>query len=178
MRFADFKENVEYTTFFTEYEKGALQRPDYDMQLSFQEEPLVQLNPKFTYLEMDREAARPMGELSSLWNERVGSWNIGRKIETHFWIKMDSGRRQIAGKAAVEQEQTGEASFHPRLLQVHDLYPQVGDHLLAQGFRYEILEVLQKPEDLWQMTNLPLWVTARISLYRFGEGGVQQGGKK
>lgn len=173
MKFAQARDKVSHLVAFNEYEKRGGLEPDYQGILDYNSEWYSTVCPEIEYIELDREAMKPMGEVAALWGESVGATKQARTVKIHAYPKMDGARRQNHTKTEMKLEQAGEVFFGVGVLKAHDLYPQQGDHIRMKGYRYEILEVMVKPEDEFGLTNLPITVTARVSLHRIGDNGIK-----
>jgi hypothetical protein len=169
MKLSEFQDTHYDIAFVTAGQHDRLKNQDYEESLSYAEEFYRVHCPSVEYLEVDRKNSSPNGELTNLWGEQVGGLRIARKLDLKVFPDYATEEQQKHKKQALELEQEIRFSYSMWYLRQFDLFPEVGDHIVYKRLDYEIMRVYVRPEDLWQQTNAPLYVSCFASIYRPGD---------
>lgn len=169
MKLSEFQDPRYDILFTTAGVKDNKRGGDYEMALEYAEEFYRVHCPDVEFLEIDRAESSPEGELTNLWNEQVGGLKIKRRLNLKVFPDYATEERQTHKKMAVELEQEIRFAYSMWHLRKFDLFPEMGDHVVYKKIDYEIMRVYVRPEDLWQQTNAPLYVSCLANIYRPGD---------
>jgi len=142
---------------------------DLPMIWDMQQEWYQKHTPLITYKELAREGfSRRPTVVDKLWYEPYeGKLTFERafKVRAHTVFPDNKPTHFNRGTEDIRQDTF---YFGLRMLELVDVFPSMGDHLIFDANAYEIRQVVLEPDNFWGETNIPLHVTCRCDKFRYG----------
>ena len=150
-------------------EDAPLKVKDVETAHTYSDEFLRVHCPLLPYKELDRKESSDLTELSKQWGEQLGGLEFSRELNVRVFPQFDQPLKRVHTVRGNEINRGIKLYFGILELRRQNLFPTPGDHVIYGNLDYEIVDTYCEPQNLWQQTNTPLWITVDAVIYRFGD---------